>query len=362
MKKTAVSYIKKYWIATWIAIAVLVLLVSVVAHAAYTKTDSAKIVVARYGEVGNLFSSNYLQPGAVSNSYIYLDPLGENDTAEDSGDFVRISNFAQGNQAIFYDRAINYNLTLKLLYNNNGTYSTISAENASSIIGTQWIKASIGGTEYIFGYDTESGTYKNLSELPLTSSLAGRQASTDVIELLFSANQVSELSAPTGLTKLYLEITATPNPSSTYKDLETLSTRMTLALSGSVNSVVWEGYYNDEAVARNAKANDATQTLIALPLEGYNYVIEGIGASTITLKWNTQYLNLNEGFILDTLNLSVPTPVSDENADDYGWATLSFPADSGRYDLQFYRSGNKSDSDYNTWNQLLSYIDFSYSS
>ena len=325
MKKTAVSYIKKYWIATWIAIAVLVLLVSVVAHAAYTKTDSAKIVVARYGEVGNLFSSNYLQPGAVSNSYIYLDPLGENDTAEDSGDFVRISNFAQGNQAIFYDRAINYNLTLKLLYNNNGTY-------------------------------------KNLSELPLTSSLAGRQASTDVIELLFSANQVSELSAPTGLTKLYLEITATPNPSSTYKDLETLSTRMTLALSGSVNSVVWEGYYNDEAVARNAKANDATQTLIALPLEGYNYVIEGIGASTITLKWNTQYLNLNEGFILDTLNLSVPTPVSDENADDYGWATLSFPADSGRYDLQFYRSGNKSDSDYNTWNQLLSYIDFSYSS
>ncbi len=361
MKKTLVSYIKKHWIVTWIVIAVLILLASVVAHVAYTKTDSAKIVVARYGEVGNLFSSNYLQPGSISNSYIYLEPLGENDTATDSGDFVRISNFAQGNQAVFYDRAINYSLSMRLVYNNSGTYSAISEAAASSIIGTQWIKATVDGTDYIFGYDTESNSYKNLAELSLTSSLAGRQASTDVIELVYSANQVSELSASTGLTILYLEITATPTPTSTYKDLETLRARMTLALSGSVDSVVWEGYYNDESSARNVKADDETPTTITLPLEGYNYVIEGIGETDIILKWDTRYLNLNEGFILDTLNKTVPTPVSDETADDYGWATLNFHTDSGRYDLQFYRSGSKTDGDYDTWNKLLSYIDFSYS-
>ena len=368
MNKSFKAFIKRHWILMWIGIASVLMVSIIVVHAAYTKTNTAKLVVARYGETGSLFSSNYLQVSTgntVTTAYIYVSPPEEGEDAADSGDKVRISNFAQGNQAVFYDRTINYTLSMKLVYNNNGTYETISVANAADIIGEQWIKATVGGTEYIFGYDmvnstAETPVYLNLTEVPLSSSLAGRQSSTDVIDVVYSANQVEELitpSTPTPLTKLYLEITATPFPSTSYRDLNPISARLCLALSGTVDATNWEGYFNNEAAARNVEADGDTVN-VTNSLDGYNYVIEGVGSASITLKWNTNYLELNEGFILDTLGQeTVPS------ADGDGWKTLTFSVNSSsisRYDTQFYRSGTKTDADYDTWNELVSYVSFEF--
>ena len=368
MNRAIKSFIKRRWIFVLIGMALVLSLSVFIAHAAYTKTNTAKLVVARYGETGSLFSSNYLQPQTVNNittAYIYVSAPDEGKAAEDSGDKVRISNFAQGNQAVFYDRAINYSLSMKLVYNNNGTYETVSSANAATIIGEQWIKASVGGTDYIFGYDAEHSTpenpvYLNLTERTASSSLRGRQSSTDVIEVMYSANQVEELinpSTPVPLTKLYLEVTATPTPSSAYKDINPIGARLCLALAGTVDATNWEGYFNDEPGARNVKA-DGTTVNVSASLDGYNYVIEGVGSASVTIKWNTNYLELNEGFILDTLGQE-SVPVADEN----GIKTLSFTVDSrtaSRYDTQFYRSGTKTDADYDTWNKLVSYVTFEF--
>lgn len=368
MNKSVKQFLQRHGILACIGLISVLVVSAVIVHAAYTKTNTAKLVVARYGETGSLFSSNYLQAQAgnsIITAYIYVPAPAEGEDAEDSGDKVRISNFAQGNQAVFYDRTINYTLSMRLVYNNGGNYETISAANASTIIGEQWIKASVGGTDYIFGYDEVNSTpgnpsYLNLNERPVSSSLPGRQSSTDVIEVTYSANQVEELITPTtpvSLTKLYLEVVATPTPPSSYKDLNPISARLCLALAGTVDATNWEGYFNDEADARNAKADGDTVNVTA-SLDGYNYVIEGVGSASITMKWNTNYLELNEGFILDTLGQnSVPT------VDANGWKTLNFTVDSGnisRYDTQFYRSGTKTDMDYNTWNKLVSYVTFEF--
>lgn len=367
MNKSLKAFIKRHWILMWIGIASVLMVSIIVVHAAYTKTNTAKLVVARYGETGSLFSSNYLQVptgNTIPTAYIYVSPPDDGEDAVDSGDKVRISNFAQGNQAVFYDRAINYTLSMKLVYNNNGTYEEITSANAATIIGEQWIKATVGGTEYLFGYDANNSTdetpvYSHLTEVSIDSSLPGRQSSTDIIEVVYSANQVEELITPSNppITKLYLEVSATPTPPTSYRDLNPISARLCLALSGTVDATNWEGYFNDEAAARNVEA-DGDAVNVTNSLDGYNYVIEGVGSASITLKWNTNYLELNEGFIIDTLGQeAVPS------ADGNGWKTLTFSVNSSsisRYDTQFYRSGTKTDADYDTWNKLASYVSFEF--
>ena len=116
MNKSVKQFLQRHGILACIGLISVLVVSAVIVHAAYTKTNTAKLVVARYGETGSLFSSNYLQAQAgnsIITAYIYVPAPAEGEDAEDSGDKVRISNFAQGNQAVFYDRTINYTLSIK---------------------------------------------------------------------------------------------------------------------------------------------------------------------------------------------------------------------------------------------------------
>lgn len=359
MNDSIKKFIKRHWILLWIILTGIALISSVTVYAAYTKTNKAKLVVARYGENGDLFSSNYLKSGVITNVPIHVKA-----DATTAGDNVRISNFAQGNQAVPYDRTINYTLTMRLLYNNNGSYEPVTSENASTVIGTRYITASIGSNNYTFGYIAPSeegadGTY-SLNEVTVPSAattLEGRVPSTNSIAIGFDPSQITELTTPSGLPRLYLEMIATPPTS--YKDISTLQARLYLGLAGDDTTAYWEGYFNDEASAREAEPNAETETLVAKAYEGYNYVLEGVGEGTVTLSWNSNYLELNEGFIVDTLKVSVPLP------DSNGIKSIAFTVDStnkeSRYDTQFYRSGSKEASDYSSWNKINSYVEFSFS-
>lgn len=349
MKEKAISIIKRHWIVIWIVFASLAFVTAGVVYAAYTKTSSAKSVVARIGNPGKLFSSNYLQRGtAMPDVAIYID---EDDT--NIIDYVRISNFAQGNPGKPYNRAINYNISMRLKYLNESVYTSFTNENAASLIGDRYIKVSLnGGTEVYFGKNPVTGNYDNISsDYSVSGSLAGGSPTTDALMVEYSADQILLLKTPNPVKpKLYLEITASPNPLSNYLDLDQLSGRLDIQLAGSAQTVEWTGYIN-ETGARTAQDTDSVPTT----LDDYNYVIEGVGNGTITLTWNPEYVELNKDFINEiTANVQNSyTPGSSGTM-----STLVFKVNSNntsRYDTQFYRTG-KSLANYSAWGKIREYI------
>ncbi|MCR4644915.1 MAG: hypothetical protein K5695_05840 [Oscillospiraceae bacterium] len=326
MKKTAKQLLKQYWIVLWIIVASLSLVTVGVTYASYNKTSTARSVVARVGAVGKHFSSNYLQQGtAMTDVPLYVK---ENDT--EPGGYVRISNFPQGNPGDAYYRQINYVLKMRLVYYNEADSQYVRAAN--NVVGDRYVNVIFneGTTEestYTLGKDGDG--YSNVSsDLEISSLLLGNVSSTDTFRLIYSADQVAALSEEAELPqlpKLYLEIEAVPTPAASYLDLETLKGRIDLRLNDEVDPVTWNGYFNDTG------AKDAEDgTAVSETLEGFNYVIEGVGNGTITLTWDTNYLSLNKDFI----NAVGASPsVSD------GIATLVFSVDSNntsRYDTQFY--------------------------
>jgi len=328
MKEIYKNFLKKYWIVIWLLVTSLSLVSVIVTQAAYNKTSTVKSVVARVGTVGKHFSSNYLQAGSdMVNVPMYVN-------AEDTepGDYIRIFNYPYGNPGDPYYRQITYTLSMKLVYYNSNTdrYEAATAE----IVGDRYITATLDGSTYTFGKD-ENG-YSNLGDTftPVTSALAGATASTDSMKLTYSTNQVSTLSSNTALPaqpKLYLEITAKPTPENTYLDLETIQARIDLKLNGTVIPVTWSGYFNETASSPSL-------------LEGFNYVIAGVGSGSITLSWNSDYVELNQNFITE-LGLTPPA--------GSGRKSITFPVDSNtvsRYDTQFYWTGAQGTDI--TWNDM----------
>lgn len=339
MKNRTLLFIKKYWITCWLILAFVSLTTVGVVYASYTKISSAKLVIARVGSSGKLFSSNYLQKGTMANAVVYVD-------AEDNElvDFVRISNFAQGNPGKPYARAICYNLSIKLVYQSNGNYVTFSD---TSKIGQRFIKVRLnGGEDIVFGYDEETGTYMNyMGTYDTSCSLAGASPNTDTLRIEYSYNQKALLSSPNAnLPKMYLEITATPTPPENYLDIDSLAGRLDLQLTGQVQSVVWNGYINEDG------ARDETGTSVpAATLDDYNYVIEGTGEGTITLSWDSTYLELNNDFITQLTAIEGNTSTTNSVTFSVNSNTVS------RYDTQFYRTGQPL-TKYDTWAEVNGYI------
>lgn len=339
MKKKFLSFIKKYWLACWLILSFVSFTTIGIVYASYTKTSSAKLVIARVGNSGKLFSSNYLQKGTMANAVLYID-ADDNELV----DFVRISNFAQGNPGKPYARAINYNLSIKLVYQSNGEYVSFSD---TAKIGQRYIKVSLnGGEDVIFGYDADTNTYKNYTIAYTTgSSLAGASPNTDTLRIEYSENQKVLLSTPDpDLPKMYLEITATPTPTDNYLDIDPLVGRLDLQLTGQVQSVVWNGYINEDG------ARDETGTAVpAATLDDYNYVIEGTGEGTITLRWDSTYLELNKDFIAQLTAITGNSATADSVTFSVNSNTTS------RYDTQFYRTGQAL-TNYDTWDEVNGYI------
>ena len=367
------KFFKQYWAVIWIVTAS-VAIFSLYAYAAYTKTNKAKSVVARYGTVETRFSSNYLLHD-MNDTAVYI-----SESDERYGDTVKISNFSRSNPAVYYESVIDYKLNMKLGYYSGDDFIYLTdSEEDKALIGTRYITANISGKNYsetvVFGYNAPavegaSAAYvltkdieKDLSDnyimfLPTNGS------NTDNIELIFSQNQRDDLFAetPTFAEKLYLEIIATPDEDD-YKDLYPLKARICLSVTGQVESVIWKGNFNELGAD--------TDGAVTQNLDGYNYVIQGVGSGNMKLSWNSNYLEINERFITDDLHMSVPS------ADANGIKTIIFTVNSNdvldehneitargvsRYDLQFYCTGTQSDDKYDTWAKINSYVtcDFPY--
>ena len=347
MKAGIKSFIRKNWLVLWLVVVSVCLLTTGVVYAAYTKYDSAKIVVARIGGTGKLFSSNYLQRGSMSNVPLYFD-----DTNTGLIDYVRISNFSQGNPGKQYPRAVNYEISLQLVYVSDGEYVPFTSANASELIGDRYIRVSLNGGSYIY-FGKNNGSYDNLTQYTISGcSLAGGSPVTDVLRVEYSADQDETRNTPSGLPRMYLEVVATPTPSSNYLDLEPISGRLELQFTGSVQSVIWNGYINETG----AQDSNNSSTSVSSTLDDYNYVIEGVGKGTFTLTWNTSYVELNQDFINEMSSL-------EGNSYSNGQLVIKVDSDDvSRYDTQFYRTNSDVDTYYSTWGQVKGYISYTFES
>ena len=339
MKKTITKFIRENQILLSLVIFSIAILSIGLTYAAYPNRNNAKVVVARDGDVERLFSSNYLKNGSLADANIFVASGAQN-----PGDTVTICNYSQDKPVIYYQRNITYRLDMELMYYDQGEYRKVAADNAAAVVGDRWIKAKIDETEIRF--DKTNYTWTTTED----RILLGRQSSVDKLQIVFSDDQAVK----SDMKKLYLHVTATP--ASSFKDIEAISGRIGLSVIGEENSFVWSGYFN-ETNANNENAGAVSG------FDGYNYVIEGVGSGSITLSWNSKFLELNERFIISELGQQLPT---DEN----GWKTITFHVNSNdqyendtlvreginRYDLQFYKTGDFDEDAYDNWAELKAYV------
>ena len=356
------KFLRQYWTILWIVAASLVL-VSSITYAAYTKTNKTKNVVARYGTISSRFSSNYLE------EIMKEKPIYVADTDGKYGDTILISNYAQANPTYHYDVVLNYQLEMRLGYmdGNNFVYLDANTDRAVFDIGNRYITVTIhGNNDYTktvkLGYNGE-GNYvyqdiisKNGGNYLL--SLPGTVSATDRIEVEFSAGQKEDLfiENPTYPKKLYVEIQAIPDPPGTYTGLSSLKGRICLSKSERMEPITWTGAFNEAGA--DTSVGEPPHT-VSTQLDGYNYVIQGMGAGTARLEWKSGYLEVNELFLLDELGIS-PQNLPTES-DGTKWVVFTVDSNTkNRYDIQLYRTGTKSETEYDTWEEINSYVTFTF--
>lgn len=352
MRSNIKEFMKKYFM-LMMALTFICTLFTMSALAAYTKSNKAKRVAATYDDVGARFSSNYMdewigsQVIDASRKALYVKA---NETASDRTISVTINNFARGVEGYTYDRAINYTLTAKPVYIDNGTVHDAAAAN----MGSKSISISMKNS---------SATFSNagIPTFSVPSTLNRGGASTDTCIVTFSSEFMSEVQNNSTNTKIYLLIQAVPD-GDTYTDLNKLACLLYFTMDQDVTSHYWTGNFSDPGSDTGAGS--------AIGFDGYNYYIEGVGSGTGYLKWNPDYLVLNEESMreLDASAVTQVDVVAEETingvttTETQQWNQISFALDSdnkGRYDIQFYQNADQVNRTiYETWGGITDKVRF----
>ena len=129
-----------------------------------------------------------------------------------------------------------------------------------------------------------------------------------------------------------------------YKDLKNIGQIIGLKRSTNSESKGWTAYLKEQ---RSGEA--------LAQCDGFNLVLSGSGQATITVTWNTTYLDFNRNFYLRDSNLYNYSEVSYTPATESNpWATMVIGANTAsdatnhrnRYDIQLYKTGQESPEDW----------------
>ncbi len=197
--------------------------------------------------------------------------------------------------------------------------------------------------------DVESGTYKDITyTLTVTlvdssgNAVTGEEAAKYSVEYngekkTFGSNSKIEFSLlklmaddfnkhefvltfdKSQLTRsdIYMRVTATPINQA---ELKPLSAKLGVIYINDNTSATWTGTFIDNATSPK-------------DLDGFNYRLSGSGEGTVTLTWNTNYVDISPWF-KNTYDLTI-------SKDSSGRATATLKvnsAEKNQYDIQFYRT------------------------
>ena len=323
--------LKKHWITVWLVAAVLAVGAFVV-FAAYTGIYSVKRVVSTTASSGMLFSSNSMETFATT-----IEPRHIT-TSQSSGSYtynLTVNDFSQSDLMTRYVSAngLVYTLTAQLCVKLNGSYYPISdTEHVSDAIRTH--AASI---QFDIQYASDGGT--DVSASNAKQSLSGGDVITYTHHVILpSGNGTNKYAITFDEYELadvqeydyYVKLKAEPLDSSS---LEPIACYLYLTKSLPHDSA-WTGRLQETS---NLASYDA-----------YNYIIEGSGEGTVTVRWNSAYIDINEIFLANN-SLTVVTEDKDANGNVYKHFELSVghADDDGviinRYELQLYKNNGNGD-------------------
>ena len=326
----------------------------IVIYAEYTKSTRAKRVIAAYDEAGMLFSSNYLLPvGNVVQNRRMIVVSSANDTPTR---IVTICNYAQGVDTKTYERDIEYTLTARFVKINYTYVENVlvaqavpatAADFAGDLSGaTVTLTFSTGGA----GATAEGTSSVTLSSSTLSQSFSGgldkHAANSDTCQVVMSSNLIDNTAG------LYLELSAETTSGA---GLNALKGLFGASLKGVKEQVSWSGYFNE------AGARDVSGAAAPSAFDGFNYVIEGSGAGSCTLSWNTAKLEISQIFLTEFSPSLTPHSILDDSNQDTGWKQVTFNVNSdekSRFDLQFYLAS--SSVSFADWNAVKNCVTFVY--
>ena len=334
-KGTKMNRFKKKFKKQYILIAVLIILVlsfAIVGLAEYLKgQNSAKRVVANIAGMGQLFDSNYLMSGPASLTTISFPKTQTGKCVID----LKIYNYFHSDPGKAYQGALTYKLVAQLV---NEQGNPISEDDIGSYSGQIGISADNGSNyTYFVNYDSTNGYYLNVGtdvkggseDIPYEPDTDGKYKPTDhSYKLCFPVTFL------TVKPDIYIKLTAIPSDA---RELSSISGILGVSLQGESLNQGWDGMYND------------SQALTGY--DGLNYLISGSGKASITIRWDSRYIDINQ-YNLSDYSLGTPTT---KTIDGVLWKELTFNANSddeldptdptgetvirkgiSRYDLQFY--------------------------
>ncbi len=290
MKEKLIKGLKKYWLVIWIVAAVAALS-TIGVLAAYTSISSVKRVVSTQKGVGNLFSSNYLTE--TNNGSAPLRNVTFSSEDADPVVTVSICNFPQ-TRVKYNDKDITYTLTATLVDSSGNEIGDADFDKYS---------VTFDGVTKSFSADSKSISYQD-------RVLSTGGFSYDDFILNFDKSQLTS-------SNVFMKLEAVPTDPS---DLPTLSAIIGVSYVKPY-SASWTGQFTDNT----PKPSD---------LDGFNYRLSGSGAGTITLSWDTKYIEISKWFLEE--NSSILT--YDKSSSPV--ASIELKVDSSKqnqYDIQFYR-------------------------
>ncbi|WP_456028577.1 hypothetical protein [Ruminococcus sp.] len=284
MKDRFIKKLKRSWLAIWIAFAAAALS-TIGVLAAYTSVSSVKRVVSTQKGAGMLFSSNYLTidendlPRMITFSSMETSPCVT----------VNVCNYPQ-TMIKHNDKDITYTLTVELVD---------SSGNA------------VTSADYSVEYNGEKKTFENNSKIEFSLlKLMADDFNKHEFVLTFDKSQLTK-------SDIYMKVTATPTNQA---ELKPLSAKLGVIYINDNTSATWTGTFIDNATSPK-------------DLDGFNYRLSGSGEGTVTLTWNTNYVDISPWF-KNTYKLTI-------SKDSSGIATATLKvnsAEKNQYDIQFYRT------------------------
>ncbi|MGN0633982.1 MAG: hypothetical protein ACI4JW_08945 [Oscillospiraceae bacterium] len=305
--------ITRYYLVIWIAV-VSAALIGVGTFAAYTNINKVKRVVSTQGGEGTAFSSNYL-----SLVLIETESYGMKRIAMNSADGsalkkvdVTVCNYIQNNPTMVNDNNITYDMTFTLVSTVSG--DTITDLSALNLADHGEFKIECGG---------ESGNFENGVCKFQNKTLTGKTKSVDTYTLTVPASFMDTVN---------IKSEAIPHEDSYgYTDRYKLC-RVLVFSENTERNDGWTGSFLEKTSS---------------DYDGFNYILTGQGKGTVTLTWDPSKLEINKLFI-NKENFKL-TESGNEN-------TLTIEVDSdisGRYDIQFYKTGS---SDYSDIGSMIKFI------
>ena len=310
------SRITKYPVTVWMLISVFTFCTVVVGYSAYSGTVDVKRVVSTQSSSTTMFSSNYMESSTNSGLIV------KNLHTINEGNFtcnVTVCNYDQLDQSNPAHSLITYDFTAEL-FTYTDTYQKVTEtqlnmQGTPKIFSVRKVMDNNGTITTDTEHDINSGDFSyTYSEETLT----GGTSCKDSFDICFDSEEVKK-----ELPDLFIRVTATP----TAQSIQLNGTLPTLSsiISISKGRIVETGWYGSLIESSNSDIYDA-----------YNLVIEGSGAGTIDILWDSTEFTINPAFL--AINSS---KLSAETTDSSGLKKRTLTVNSSeenRYVVQFYKS------------------------